>query len=87
MCVCMQEGQQYCKGGDQGFPGEQENLTGCGGSGHRSVGQHTHTHTHTHTQMHAYIHPHPQILSLITLIGCSRYQPEQDLSLAVAAWL
>lgn len=35
--VCLQEGQQPGEGGDQGVPGEQEDLSGRGGTSHRSV--------------------------------------------------
>lgn len=33
--VCRQEGQQHGEGGDQGVPGEQEDLSGSGGTSYR----------------------------------------------------
>lgn len=35
--VCRQEGQQHGEGGDQGVPGEQEDLSGSGGTSYRWV--------------------------------------------------
>lgn len=32
--VCLQEGQQYGERGNQSLPGEQEDLSGSGGTGH-----------------------------------------------------
>lgn len=37
LCVCLQEGQQHGERGDQSVPGEQEDLSGSGGTSYRLV--------------------------------------------------
>lgn len=62
VCMCVQEGQQHGEGGDQSVPGEQEDLSGSGGTSYRLVATRTHD---TVVHLNCFCCEHTHMLSIV----------------------